>query len=77
MSLNDCDIESITSQDEENEGTQDWFLSLIEKFRQYWKKQFFRQIVRSSVVFVFGMKLLREVKGLDIFPAGMSVCPSS
>lgn len=33
----------------------------------YWKKRFFRQVVRSTIVFFIGLKLLGEIKGLEVF----------
>ncbi|KAK6625247.1 hypothetical protein RUM43_005541 [Polyplax serrata] len=52
-----------------------WLTYYIDMWKCYWKKRFFRQLVRSSIVFIIGLKLLREIKGLDILPASFPEVP--
>lgn len=74
--------ESSNSQQEDEDEEDEGIAVLIERFldwwRKYWQQRFFRQIVRSSVIFLIGMKLLKELKGLEIIPNDVvPPCPNS
>lgn len=56
--------------------------TVIERCWEWWKvcweQKFFRMIIRSSIVFIIGMKLLKELKGLELLPDGnVPVCTGS
>lgn len=70
-SVYESDSEDPRSRRDENDiGA--WIAYYIDKWKCYWKKRFFRQLIRSSIVFIIGLKLLREIKGLDILSSSFS-----